>query len=204
MDFADFAAFADMMQRDEINLVAACLDAKTLGAFACTCHAAVLNLRSTETLYFLTQLRGLESSLGISSVQHLEVAETVAQCKASIFFGWGSMSVDASANASLQRLATLLHRHPAINLSIEAHCGLEAHFAMPMPGQARDFTRGRAEAVREALCEQASLCGRQIDPLRVRTRAWGCSRPLVWCYVRRRSASNSRAVALPTCTWLCV
>ena len=70
---------------------------------------------------------------------------------------------------------------------------------MPMPGQARQFTRGRAEAVVAALVAQArqagllrpalpgaSLHADAIDEadfcLRVHVRAWGCSRPRVWCY----------------------
>ena len=108
---------------------------------------------------------------------------------------------------SLRRSAQLLERHKTLELSIEAHCGLEARYAMPLPGQAREFTRGRAEAVYDALRQQAiemrntdpatgiSLAGPNPSPCargsrspeesflnRVTIRAWGCSRPLVWCY----------------------
>ena len=175
-------------ERDEVNLLAACLDGASLASFACTSRAVADNLRSRETIRFLAELRGLGDTLGISSVEHLEVAEVMAQCKASIFFGWGSTTVHSGANSSLQRLAKLLHRHPSLELSIEAHCGLEARYAMPLPGQAREFTHSRAEAVVDALQQQAGVASVPLEmaddgrPARVRVRAWGCSRPLVWCY----------------------
>ena len=187
--------------RDEVNFIAAVLDAKSLAAFSCSTKDVSENLASKETLRYLAELRGHPTSLGISSVEHLEVAEVMAECKASIFFGWGSTHVDDGALPSLRRLATLMNRHENLELSIEAHCGLEARYAMPLPGQAREFTRGRAEAVYEALRDEAveaALATADGDPLtssldvaanvasmvsdRVTVRAWGCSRPLVWCY----------------------
>ena len=194
--------------RDEVNLLAAILDPASLAAFSCSSKAVADNLRSRETLRYLAELRGHPTTLGISSVEHLEVAEVMAECKASIFFGWGSTDVDNGALPSLRRLAQLLERHKTLELSIEAHCGLEARYAMPLPGQAREFTRGRAEAVYDALRQQA-IEMRNTDPAtghllsldqirrqlargsrspeesflnRVTIRAWGCSRPLVWCY----------------------
>ena len=79
----------------------------------------------------------------------------MATCASNIYFGWGSMTVVASARPSLRKVASLLDRHKSLTLSIEAHCGLEARFAMPIPGQARSFTRDRADAVRVALMREA-------------------------------------------------
>ena len=186
--------------RDEVNFIAAVLDAKSLAAFSCSTKDVSENLASKETLRYLAELRGHPTSLGISSVEHLEVAEVMAECKASIFFGWGSTHVDDGALPSLRRLATLMNRHENLELSIEAHCGLEARYAMPLPGQAREFTRGRAEAVYEALRDEAveaalATADGDLDEFircyanvasmvsdRVTVRAGGCSRPLVWCY----------------------
>jgi hypothetical protein len=186
---SDTSSMHDFWDRDEVNLVAAMLPPRSLGAFACTAKCVADNLRSRDTLRFLADLRGVDDSLGISSIEHLEVAETMAQCQAAIFFGWGSMEVDEGAHASLTRLSSLLGRHPNLRLSIEAHCGLEARYAMPLPGQARDFTRSRAESVLDTLLDLARAAGHAADASgslalaeRVVTRAWGCSRPLVWCF----------------------
>ena len=62
----------DFWTRDEVNLIAVCLDARSLGAFAATCRAVHSNLRSVDTLRWLASLRGLEASAGISSLEHLE------------------------------------------------------------------------------------------------------------------------------------
>ena len=173
----------NIFDRDEINLVAVFLDGPSLGNLACSCKAVADNLRSRHTIQWLADLRGLQGDLaGISSVEHLEIAEVMASVTSNIYFGWGGMDVDARVHPSLVRLAQLLHRHRNISISIEAHCGLEARFAMPLPSQARDFTRSRAEAVRRALVHQAVNAGCPLDETRVKTRAWGCSRPLVWCF----------------------
>ena len=169
-------------ERDEVNLVAATLDGTSLGSFAICCKAVHTNLRSVDTLRWLTSLRGLDPRAGICSIAHIEIAEAMAACSSSIHFGWGSMSVVSSAFPSLRKLAVLLQKHTSLTLSIEAHCGLEARYAMPLPGQAREFTRNRAEAVKEALEEQAAKANVPLDEERVVVRAWGCSRPMVWCF----------------------
>jgi len=188
----------DFWGRDEVNLVAVGLDGRSLGAFAVSCRSIHENLRSVDTLRWLASLRGLEEgAAGISSIKHLEIAETMATCANAIFFDWGSTTVDASAMPSLIKVAKILARHAKLQLSVEAHCGLEARYAMPLPGQAREFTRGRAQAVVTTLVGQARQAG-LIRPAgvplpadaaeeasfteRVHIRAWGCSRPLVWCF----------------------
>mmetsp|Transcript_33951 Transcript_33951/g.56143 ORF Transcript_33951/g.56143 Transcript_33951/m.56143 type:complete len:308 (+) Transcript_33951:94-1017(+) len=175
-------------ESDEVNLVAVYLDGRSLGSFAICCRAVHANLRSVSTLRWVASLRGLDSSSGISSVEHIELAEVMATCTSSIFFGWGSMDVDQSANASLRSLARALDRHQSLHLSIEAHCGLEARYAMPLPGQAREFTRCRAEAVRQALVNEAMEAGVPLNEGRILTKAWGCSRPLVWCFGQKGMA----------------
>lgn len=169
-------------ERDEVNLVAAMLDCSSLSAFSSTCQTIQDTLKSKETLRWIAALRGLDASAGLASIEHIQIAEAMCNCASSIFFGWGSMTVDRSAHPSLQAVAKLLARHSTLSLSIDAHCGLEARFAMPHPGQARKFTRERGEAVREALMEQAEAVGAPLDASRVHVRAWGCSRPLYWCF----------------------
>lgn len=194
---------------DEVNLIASHLDGGSLCIFSISCRAIGEHLCSGATLRWLSEIRGLplSSSGRVSSIEHLELAEAMAQLASSIFFGWGSMTVDSSADVHLRTLATILSRHPALTLSIEAHCGLEALFAMPLPGQARDFTRQRAEAVRNALINQADDVGVGLDG-RLRTRAWGCARPLVWCFghpgmgepVDKDGAAKNRRVELYLCS----
>ena len=128
-----------IFEGDEVNLIAVCLDGKSLASFSCTSRSISENLKSPETLRWLADLRGL-SSLGISSVEHLELAEIMASVTSNIYFNWGSMDVDRRVHPSLKRLALAMSRHPSLCISIEAHCGLEARFAMPLPEQARDFT----------------------------------------------------------------
>ena len=126
----------DFWLRDEVNLIAVSLDGRSLGAFAVTCRAIHDNLREPETLRWLASLRGLEASTcSISSIEHLEIAETMAKCASAIFFDWGSTTVERRANASLVKVAKILCRHTSLQLSVEAHCGLEARYAMPLPGQ---------------------------------------------------------------------
>ena len=177
----------DFWLRDEVNLIAVSLDGRTLGAFAVTCRAVHDNLKEPETLRWLASLRGLEASTcSISSIEHLEIAETMAECVSAIFFDWGSTTVERGANASLVKVAKILCRHTSLQLSVEAHCGLEARYAMPLPGQAREFTRVRADAVVNALVQQARLAGLgETFSSRVRVRAWGCARPRVWCFGQR-------------------
>ena len=52
---------------------------------------------------------------------------------------------------------------------------------MPLLGQAREFTRNRAEAVKEALEEQAAKVNVPLDEERV-VAGVGYPRPMVWCF----------------------
>lgn len=168
---------------DEVNLIAVHLDGTSLGIFSICCKAVGRIICAEATLRWLSEIRGLplRSSGRVSSIEHLELAEVMSSCSSSIFFDWGSMDVVPSALPHLQNLAVLLFRHPSLTLSIEAHCGLEAQYAMPLPGQARAFTRQRADAVKVALEAQAEQAGVELEG-RIQIRAWGCARPLVWCY----------------------
>jgi len=168
---------------DEVNIVASHLSPRDLGAFAGCCRTVQSNLRSRATLRWLSELRGLDqSSAQIASIEHIEIAEVMAEVSSTIAFGWGSMDLDPACLPSLRRVARLLHKHPTLSLSIEAHCGLEARWHMPLAGQAQMYTRRRAEVVRDALMSEAAESGYSIDGARARTRAWGCSRPLVWAF----------------------
>ena len=41
---------------------------------------------------------------------------------------------------------------------------------------------GLCALAQQALIDEAQAAGLQLDHARVITRAWGCSRPLVWCF----------------------
>ena len=165
-------------------IIASFLDGRSIALFARTCRVVRSRLRERSTLQWLADLRGLVKSAEISTIEHLELAGAMAKLSASISFAWGSMSIDASAGPSLQRIAQLLSKHSSLTLSIEAHCGLEARYHMPHPGQAKEYSRLRARAVQDALLEQAAESGIDIAELqqRIVCRAWGFSRPLVWAF----------------------
>jgi len=164
----------------EVNLVAVFLDGPAIAALAC-CREIQMNLRSKQTLRWLTDLRGFDPDR-IATLEQLELAEAMSELSSSIFFGWGSFDVEAVSTPSLARIADLLSRHSSLVLMIEAHCGLEARFHMPLPGDARRFTKGRAQVVYSALAEVALRIGKPLEDGRVLTRAWGCSRPLEWAF----------------------
>ena len=168
-------------ETDEVNLIAAFLDGRSLAVFTC-CRVIRSNLRSRDTLRWLAELRGLDHK-SIASIEHIELAEAMANLSSSIFFRWGSLEIDECAFPSLQKIAKMLARHTSLSLSIEAHCGLELQVNVPIPGLPREYTRRRANAVRTALLEQAVAAEVMLDPSRVVTKAWGCSRPLVWAFV---------------------
>jgi hypothetical protein len=150
-------------------------------------------LRSRDTLRWLSEVRGLDPG-SISSVEQLELAETMATLSSSIYFGMGSFEVDPAALPSLRRCAQMLQRHRNLTLYIEAHCGLEAIYHLPAPGQARAYTEERAGAVRDALYIEADALYKEaaamnahraeleLDTDRVVIRSWGCSRPLAWAF----------------------
>ena len=77
---------------------------------------------------------------------------------------------------SIRRVVEILRRHTTLALTVEAHCGLEAH-----PEFAKTFAKRRALSVRRTMEEIAeeqgapgALAGRLV------TRSWGSSRPLIW------------------------
>ena len=162
---------------DQLNLVAALLDPKGIGAVACTCRFARDNLCGGTALRWLAELRGLDpATTHIACLEHIELAEAMADLQTSIGFDRGSVEVRATAVPAIRRVVEMLRRHTALTLAIEAHCGLDAHAEF-----ARIFSRRRALSVRRAMEQMAeelgapgALSGRLI------TRAWGNSRPLVW------------------------
>ena len=187
-------------ESDEVNIVASFLPAHSLAAFACSCKTVRDNLKSRDTLRWLADLRGLSAHAHISSLQHLELAEAMAGLSSNIFFGWGSVEVDDAATPSLKKLVRLLHAHRRLHLSVEAHCGLEARYHMPLPGQALEYTKMRALAVVEALHEAAASIGAPLPDGRVSHVAWGCFMPLKWAFgsdqYSRRQAGDPAGAAL--------
>ena len=183
-----------------MNIVASFLPAQSLAAFACSCKTVRDNLKSRDTLRWLADLRGLSAHAHISSLQHLELAEAMAGLSSNIFFGWGSVEVDDAATPSLKKLVRLLHAHRRLHLSVEAHCGLEARYHMPLPGQALEYTKMRALAVVEALHEAAASIGAPLPDGRVSHVAWGCFMPLKWAFgsdnYSRRQAADPAGAAL--------
>ena len=111
--------------------------------------------------------------------------------------GRGLVSARSPRNL-LQKLVRLLHAHRRLHLSVEAHCGLEARYHMPLPGQALEYTKMRALAVVEALHEAAAAIDMPLPEGRVSHVAWGCFMPLKWAfgsdnYSRRQAADPAGA-----------
>ena len=87
------------------------------------------------------------------------------------------MELESSALPSIRRVVAMLRRHTQLRLSLEAHCGIE-----PDADWAVRFTRRRCMSVRRAMERIADTESGATGSLRgrLRTRAWGNSRPLVW------------------------
>jgi outer membrane protein OmpA-like peptidoglycan-associated protein len=119
-------------------------------------------------LRWCAALRGVRAA-GISTVEHLELAECMNSLSTSILFEYRSYRLEPSSVAPLERFAAFLRRHAAIRVSIEGHCGLEAP-----PSIAYTFTRQRAMAVREVLETNG------VALSRLYVKGWGNERPLVW------------------------
>jgi outer membrane protein OmpA-like peptidoglycan-associated protein len=132
---------------DQLNLIAAFLDPKAIGAVSCCCRFARDNLRDANALRWLAELRGLDpATTHIACVAHIELAETMAELETSIGFDRGSVEIQVSAMPSIRKVVHMLRRHTALTLSIEAHCGLDAH-----PDFARAFAQRRATSVRRTM-----------------------------------------------------
>eukprot|EP01051_Picozoa_sp_SAG22_P002456 SAG22_NODE_110_length_19679_cov_45.046527_8_plen_242_part_00 len=174
---ASFTASGFWEDSDQLNHIASFLDAKSIGAVSCTCKFARDNLQDGTVLRWLAELRGLDPhTTKISCLEHIELAEAMAELESSIAFGYGSLELEEASIPSVRRVVELIGRHQSLQLSIEAHCGLEAPAAF-----ARNFTRRRAMAVRRSMEEFAEEIGHGPGISgRLRCAAWGNSRPLVW------------------------
>jgi len=166
----------------ELQETAVHLAGADLAALARTCRSVRAHLQSRGTLRWLAALRGLADTAGISTLEHIELAEAVADLESSIAFRYGDTDLEPWTVPKIQRFAMLLKRHPSLTLSIEAHCGLEA----PTRAFARGFTRRRAESVRETFIVSG------VGAERMRIRAWGSSRPLVWARGEPAGSPNRR------------
>ena len=170
---------------DEVNFIGCHLDAASLASFAATCRAVASNMRSPRTLRWLADLHGLDDAMQISSVELLDIAASMSTVASSIEFKWGSFEVAPAANPGLRSLAATLQRHAAVGLQlkIEAHCGLEARFHLPYPGQAQSFSAPRADSVARRLIDEAAASGIELNvPQSIVTTSFGFGRPLVWAF----------------------
>eukprot|EP01047_Picozoa_sp_COSAG01_P037310 COSAG01_NODE_2957_length_6795_cov_8.325119_5_plen_217_part_00 len=174
---------------DLLNLVAPFLEASAIGALSCTCRFARDNLHDPMQLRWLAELRGLDpEQSGISSVEHIHIAEALSSMQTSVAFEYQSVRLVPAALPSVRRVADLLLQHTSLSISVEAHCGLEA------PTDAgRHFTKLRALAVKRAMEQHAHAQGGADFPLRGRiiTRAWSNTRPLVWATAPDRLGSRA-------------
>jgi hypothetical protein len=169
---------------DDVNFVGCYLGAASLASFAATCRAVASNMRSPRTLRWLADLHGLDDAMHISSLELLSIAASMSTVASSIEFKWGSFEVAPAANPGLRSLAATLQRHAAVGLKlkIEAHCGLEARFHLPYPGQAQDFSEPRAVSVARRLIDEAAASGIELSAQSIETTSFGFGRPLIWAF----------------------
>ena len=169
---------------DLLNLVASNLDGRSLNALGMTCLFVSKELRSPDTVRWLANIRSILAH--VTNLEQLQIAESVNKIETQIEFMWGAMELATEAKETLAPalgiLAKILDNHPSLSVSIEAHCGLEGIYHMPLPGQAEMFTRGRVLAVRQALLEEASRSECHIRNDQIRLVAWGFQRPLFWAF----------------------
>jgi hypothetical protein len=112
---------------DLLNLVAPFLEASAIGALSCTCRFARDNLHDPMQLRWLAELRGLDPERsGISSVEHIHIAEALSSMQTSVAFEYQSVRLVPAALPSVRRVADLLLQHTSLSISVEAHGGLEA------------------------------------------------------------------------------
>jgi hypothetical protein len=90
---------------DQLNLVAACLDPKSIGAVACTCRFTRDNLHDGNVLRWLAELRGLDpANTGITSIEHIAMAEAMSDLETSISFDQGSLELHDASLPSVRRV----------------------------------------------------------------------------------------------------
>lgn len=114
------------LDSDLMNTIASLLDGASIASFSQTCRFVSNSIRSTATLRWLAELRGLETA-NITRVEHIELAEAMAQLECSIAFDYGSLELEPHAIPRLGDIASLLARHTSLNLSIEAVCSRPPH-----------------------------------------------------------------------------
>jgi len=161
---------------DLVNFVASHLDAESLVSFSLCCVDVNANMKSTQTLKWLADLRDVPYKL--DNLEQLELAEAMANFKSMIYFEWGNVEMSNPNHVSIGVVARALNRHPNLSLVIEAHCGLEGMIHMPHPGQANAFTLARAGSVRRALNAEIERQELQVKKSQVIVCGWGFQRPL--------------------------
>jgi hypothetical protein len=161
---------------DLVNFVASHLDAESLVSFSLCCVDVNANMKSTQTLKWLADLRDVPYKL--DNLEQLELAEAMANFKSMIYFEWGNVEMSNPNHISIGVVARALNRHPNLSLVIEAHCGLEGMIHMPHPGQANAFTLARAGSVRRALNAEIERQELQVKKSQVIVCGWGFQRPL--------------------------
>jgi outer membrane protein OmpA-like peptidoglycan-associated protein len=98
-----------------------------------------------------------------------------------VFFGEGSAKLGTRARAALQAQAQWLVRHPWVFITLEGH-------ADDHGGDDLLLSQDRAEAVRQRLIEDG------VEPLRIKTQAFGRSRSVADCANTTCAAQNRRVV----------
>mmetsp|Transcript_152593 Transcript_152593/g.292209 ORF Transcript_152593/g.292209 Transcript_152593/m.292209 type:complete len:360 (+) Transcript_152593:52-1131(+) len=170
------------LSEEQLDGCAVFLDGRSIAAFAGACSFVHNRLHCEATLRWLIALRGLPKDAGITCVEHVEIAETMAELEGSIQCRYGQTEMNPAARPKIQRFAALLKKHTSLTVSIEAHCGLEA----PSHSFARHFSRRRAESVRQAFMVEG------VEESRMKIRAWGFTRPLVWAHGEPEGSPNRR------------
>lgn len=157
---------------EHVPLSAACLPGCSLAALALASRGVRGRVCQPATLRWLAALRGVPEGPAseIECLEQLSIAEAVFAMKCTVAFAYGQIDLDPAEWSKVARVAKLLHRHPSLVVSLEAHCGLEA--------PTRTFAHSYSQRCAQAVGRQLAAHG--IGQDRIKSVAYGNSRPLVW------------------------
>ena len=157
---------------DLLLQVLAALDARDLGVMAQVCRSVCAAIHAATP--WLARLRGLDPTAGgIDTIEHIAVTEGAAGCLDPVLFPPRGVEPQERHRPPIRQLATLLRRHARLIATIEGHCDYAertrtmGHVTKPC------VSRGRAKVLRHVLLVRGA------PPERVRTVAFGASRPMV-------------------------
>lgn len=123
-----------------------------------------------------------DTNAGVSAGTQSDLEQNVGD---RVFFGYDSSILNSTAQATLQRQADWLQRHPNLSIVVEGHCDERGTRAYNL-----------ALGERRASSARNYLVSLGISPSRIATVSYGKERPAVLGSNERSWAQNRRAVTV--------